>query len=301
MKMLTGFDYVAARSMEEFSSLMRQHGEEARILAGGTDLLVAMKEKELKTRYLIDIKGIPGFTGISYSPSQGLKIGALSTIHSIETSQAVSDNFPTLCEAASQLGSYQVRHRATLGGNLCNASPAADTATPLMALDAKLNVASEKGERTIPIEQFFVGPGKTALNPGEILKSVTVPTKPPQTGSNYIKLGRRRAMDCAIVNTAVLLTLNPQDNSCKNVRIALGSVAPTPIRAVEAEKMLKNQKINSDLITKAALTAQHAAKPISDVRASADYRYKMTKVVVTRALTNAYHIAQEGTIGGQTR
>ena len=298
--MLTGFDYIAARSMEEFSSLIRQHGGEARILAGGTDLLVAMKEKEMKARYLIDIKGIPGFTGISYSASQGLKIGALSTIHSIETSQPISDNFPTLCEAASQLGSYQVRHRATLGGNLCNASPAADTATPLMALDAKLNVANEKGERTIPIEQFFVGPGKTALNPGEILKNVTVPTNPPQTGSNYIKLGRRRAMDCAIVNTAVLLTLN-QDSSCKNVRIALGSVAPTPIRAVEAEKMLKDQKINGDLIAKAALTAQHAAKPISDVRASADYRFKMTKVVVARALTNAYHMAQEGTIGERPR
>jgi carbon-monoxide dehydrogenase medium subunit len=299
--MLTGFDYVAARSVEEYFSLIRQYGGEARVLAGGTDLLVAMKEKELKARYLIDIKEIPGFTGISYSASEGLKIGASLTIHSIETSQAVSDSFPTLCEAASQLGSYQVRHRATLGGNLCNASPAADMATPLMALDAKLNVVSEAGERTIPIEQFFVGPGKTTLGTGEILKGISVSTIPSQTGCNYIKLGRRRAMDCAIVNVAVSLTLESSNGSCRTARIALGSVAPTPLRAVDAENMLKNQKISSDLILKAALTAQHEAKPISDVRASADYRFKMTRVVVARALTNAYHMAQERIMGERTR
>ena len=301
MKMLTGFDYVAPRSLGELFSLMRQYGGEARVLAGGTDLLVAMKEKELKARYLIDIKEIPDFTGISYSTPQGLKMGALSTIHSIETSQVTSENFPTLCEAASQLGSYQVRHRATLGGNLCNASPAADMATPLMALDAKLNVVGENGERTIPIEQFFVGPGKTALGSGELLKCVSVSTTTPQTGCNYIKLGRRRAMDCAIVNVAVSLTMESSNGSCRTARIALGSVAPTPLRAVEAENTLKNQKISEDLIVKAALAAQHAAKPISDVRASADYRFKMTRVVVTRALTNAYHMAQEGMRGGRTR
>jgi carbon-monoxide dehydrogenase medium subunit len=280
--------------MEEFFSLTRQYGGEARVLAGGTDLLVAMKEKELKARYLIDIKEIPGFSGISFSASEGLKIGALSTIHSIETSQVTSDNFPTLCEAASQLGSYQVRHRATLGGNLCNASPAADMATPLMALDARLNVVGEKGERMVPIEEFFVGPGKTALDSGEILKCVSVSTIPPQTGCGYVKLGRRRAMDCAIVNAAVSLTLEPSNGSCRTARVALGSVAPTPVRAIEAENVLKNQKISENLIAKAALAAQHAAKPISDVRASADYRFKMTKVIVTRALTNAYHMAQEG-------
>jgi carbon-monoxide dehydrogenase medium subunit len=259
-----------------------------------------MKEKELKARYLIDIKKIPGFTGISCSASEGLKIGALSTIHSIETSQTANEVFPILCEAASQLGSYQVRHRATLGGNLCNASPAADMAPPLMVLDAKLGVVSEAGERTVPIEQFFIGPGKTALGSGELLRDVSVSIAPSDTECTYVKLGRRKAMDCAIVNVAALLTLKPQDGSCKNVRIALGSVAPTPLRAIEAEKVLKNQKINGDLITKAALAAQHEAKPISDIRATADYRFKMTKVLVARALTNAYHMARERVMGGRT-
>jgi len=267
--------------LQEAISLMEKYGEEAKILSGGTDLFVAMKEQRLSPKYLVDIKNIPDLEYIIYDEKEGLRIGALTTIRQIETSLLIRERFLPLAQAAKVLGSVQVRNRATIGGNLCNAAPSAETAPTLLVLNTNVKVAGSKGERTLPLEQFFLGPGLTVLQ-NEILTEIMVPSLSANIRGVYLKIGRRRAVDLALVGVAVAVAMD--GNKWKDVRIALGAVAPTPIRARRAEKLLEGKRTDAALMQEAGQIASEEASPISDVRASAWYRKELVKVLVQRAL-----------------
>jgi carbon-monoxide dehydrogenase medium subunit len=214
-----------------------------------------------------------------------LTLGALATVRQVETSPLVQQHYPGLAQAARELGSIQVRNRATVAGNICRASPSADTPPPLIAADARVTLFNPAGERSLPLEEFFTGPGQTVLAPNEILLVITAPPPPPHTGHVYLKHGRRRAMELATVGVAVRVTL--AGDVCRTVRIVLGAVAPTALRATEAESLLTGIAPDDERIEQAARAAMAAARPISDVRASADYRREMVGVLTRRAIRQA--------------
>jgi carbon-monoxide dehydrogenase medium subunit len=282
---LPGFNYLAPATLDEALSLLAEHKDRARVIAGGTDLIPKLKRREIAAPgYVIDLKGIPGMDKIKQNGG-GLAIGALVTIRAVESSPQIQQNFSILAQAAQTMASPQVRNRGTIAGNICNAVPSADSAPPLLTLGAKLKIISQKGERTVGIEDFFTGPNRTALKDGEILTEIQIPAMPPNSKGVYLKLTPRRAMDLAIVGVAAVVI--PEDGVCKDIRLALGAVAPTPIRAKKAEAILKGQKFDDELIEKAAQTAAGEAKPIDDHRASAEYRRDMVAVLVKRAIKQA--------------
>jgi len=283
---LRGFEYAEPTSLKEaFSILGRNEG--ARILAGGTDLILGMRERKFEPRIVVNIKKIPDLNRIQIDEHGGLRIGALVTINTVDSSEVVRTAFPMLADAAHNLGSYQIRNRATVGGNLCNASPAADTAPPLIALGAVVKIAGPREERMVKLEDIFIGPGKTALSKDEILVEVDVPSPPRGSYGAYLKHGPRNAMDIATVNAALMFTLSEQ--KCVDARIVLGSVAPIPMRARKAETEIRGKPIDDNTARKAAELASEECSPISDVRASAEYRKAMAKVVVRRLFRDALH------------
>ena len=278
-------EYLTPKTIEEACSLALKYKEQAKIIAGGTDLLIRMKHKEVLPKYIINVRGILGHDYIIHNEKEGLRIGALATIHSIEVSPLLREKFSILAQAASKLGSAQIRKQATIAGNLVNAAPSAETAPPLIVLEAKTKIIGADGERTIPVESFFIGPGQTVLKPDEILVEVQVPNLPPRSGGVYLKHAVRKAMDLAIVGVAVIVTVD--GDVLSDVKIALGAVAPTPIRVKRAEEILKGKKISDDLLQKAGQTASDESSPIDDIRSSADYRRKIIKVLVARAIEQA--------------
>jgi len=281
---MKNFEYKKVHTLEEAFHLLGQHQEKAMILAGGTDLLVKMRNKTLKPEILVDIKGIPGLDEIRYDPVEGLHLGALASIHRLETCPIILEKFPAISEAAGYLGSFQIRSRATLGGNLCHASPAGEMAPCLISLGAKLRIAGSAGERWVLLEDFFTDPGKTVLQRDELLTTVQVPTPPAQTGCQYTKYGIRKAMDLAIVGVAVVLTLDEEKDKCREVKIALGAVGPIPMRAKKGEARLRGQKMDEASIAEASLLASQEAQPITDIRASAEYRRKMVQALTQKTL-----------------
>jgi carbon-monoxide dehydrogenase medium subunit len=278
-------EYFTPKTIEEACSLALKYKEQAKIIAGGTDLLIQMKHKEVLPKYIINIRGILGQDYIIHDRKEGLRIGALATIHSIEISPLVREKFNILAQAASKLGSAQIRKQATIAGNLVNAAPSAETAPPLIVLGAKTKITGADGERTIPIENFFTGPGQTVLKPDEILVEIQVPNLLPRSGGVYIKHAIRKAMDLAMVGVAALVTVD--GDVLSDVKIALGAVAPTPVRAKKAEGILRGKKLSNDLLQKAGQNALDECSPIDDIRSSAEYRRKMIKVLVPRAIKQA--------------
>ena len=283
--MLPEFELVQPDHLEEATRLLFELGAKGCPLAGGTDVLVSMKGKGFEPEVLIDLKKIGELRGIAPEGDRGLSIGATTTLHEVETSKRVRQICPVLAETVGQIGSMQIRNRGTIGGNVGNGSPASDSARALLILDAEMEVASASGTRIVPIESFFVGPGETAIRRGEILRRILVRALKPDTRTASIKYGPRRAMDCAIVSVAVALAFDPS-GACRVARIALGSVAPTPIRARRAEGLLVGQTITQRHLEKAAAAAQTEVQPITDLRASAGYRAHMVEVLVKRALQN---------------
>lgn len=279
------FDYFEPATLDEAVALLQRYNGQANVLAGGTDLLVEIKEHGRAPEYVVNIKKIPGMSHLSYDDQTGLKFGALATTRQIEIHPLVRANYPSLAQAVSELGSIQVRNRATVAGNICRASPSADTPPPLIAAGAAVRLYGPSGERTVLLEDFFTGPGQTVLQPGELVVEFMVPPPPPHTGQVYLKHGRRRAMELATVGVAVAVTLAGE--LCQEIRIVLGAVAPAPIRARQAEVVLRGQKIDEALIEAAAETAMQESKPISDVRASAAYRREMVRVLTARAVRQA--------------
>ena len=285
---LPRFEYIEPRSIPEICSLLYRYGDEAKILAGGTDLLVRMKEKEIRPRYLIDLKAIPGLNFIRYVEGNGITIGALTCLSDLEESPLIQEKARILTRAAPTIGAIQTRNKATLGGNLCNASPAADMAPALLALEARVKLIGLEGERIIPLEDFFLGPGKTCLNPGEILAEIIIPGKMLGKTGVYLKHSTRRALDLAIVSTAVVMETGSDRAYIQDIKIALGAVAPTPLRLKSVEEMLKQELPEEPLLEQAAQKAATEVSPITDLRASAEYRREMVRVLLKRGIKSAW-------------
>lgn len=287
------FDYVAPTSLDDAIALLAQHGANARPLAGGTDLVLMMTDKVIEPQFVVDIKGVPELTRFTWDPGKGLTIGAAVPFHTIETSREVRQHYPGLAEAASEVGSWQIRNLGTPGGNLCTASPSAEIAPILLALDAQVQLAGPRGRRRMPVQQFITGVRRTTLEPNELLVAIEVPPPGPRSGSHYIKLKERQKMDIAFVGVAVAVQLEANNSTIREARIALGAVAPTPIRAPRAEASLRGQRLNDRVLEEAGREAAEAARPISDVRASADYRREMVNVLTKRAIKQAVALAAQ--------
>lgn len=276
------FEYYRPRSLREALELLNAI-ENAKVIAGGTDLVVDLKYRRVTPRALVDVSGLSELKFVKAGDSY-VEIGSATTIQELAENGAVRRYLPLLAEAAELFGSWQIRNLATIGGNLCNASPAADTAPPLLAHDAELELASLSGSRVVPLAKFFAGPKKTVLERGEILRSVRVPVHRRRAGWSFIKVART-SFDLAKVSVAVLLSLD--GNTVADVRIALGSVAPTPVRARTAEKHITGASFEEAVALAPELVAREIA-PIDDVRSTARYRLEVAKTVVRDAMRRAY-------------
>ena len=286
------FELLLPRSLPEALEMKKTHGEKAKVLAGGTDLLVLLKDRKLKAEVVMSLSGIRDLNFIRAEKGRGVTLGALATHSSVAASPVIRRQFPDLAEACFQVSCVQIQNLGTVGGNLCNASPAADAAPPLLLADAILILASTRGERSVSIHDFFLAPRQTVLQPDEILKEIFIPEVSGRRGATYLKLGRRRAMEIAIVGVGVAVHLNGSDQVASKCRIALGSVAPTPLRARKAEGILTGQEITDQLIEEAAEVAAKEASPISDIRGGAEYRLDMIRVLCRRAARAALARAQ---------
>ncbi len=287
---LPKFDYFEPGTIEEACQLLNNYQDSARLFAGGTDLLLSMKKREIEAKHLINIKKIPNLNYISYDDKYAvLAIGPATPLSDIEKSPLVSEKNPLICEAVSKIASPSIRNIATMAGNICNALPSADSVPMLLCLGAKLKIegirgGNEKSERIIDIEKFFTGPRRTVLERGEMLKEIQIPSLHSGSKGVYIKFSQRSSMDLAIVGVAVIV--KAEDGICNDVKIALGAVAPTPIRAINSENVLLKKELNRANIEKAAKAAAEEASPISDHRASYQYRKDMIEKLVQQAINH---------------
>lgn len=286
LRRLPPFDYIAPKTLKEAGSALAKYKNEASLMAGGTDLLPKMKKRDVVPKYLVSLKNVSGLAYIKEDKS-GLRIGAMSTIHDIEVSPLIAKKYTILRDTSYVFASAQIRNIATVVGNLCSSVASADMAPPLLALGASLIVSNSKKGRIIPLEEFFTGPSTNCLGAGEIVAEIQVPALQPHTSGVYIKHTIRNAMDHALVGVAVILTMD-KNNVCKDVKIALGACAPTPVRATAAEEVLKGSKMTEAAIEKAAKTAVKASKPRSDP----EYKKEMVQVLTRRALNQALQLAR---------
>jgi carbon-monoxide dehydrogenase medium subunit len=289
---LNHFEYLVPQTPAETLELVSRLGSKAKILAGGTDLLVLMKAKAITPEYLIDINGVDEFKGILCEQGKGAVIGTTTKLAEIQFSEAIKAKYPALAYAAGEVGSAQVRNMASLGGNSCNASPAAETPPPLVAMGAKVVVSSLSGERELPLEEFIQSVRKIDLTPGEILTKFILPEPAPRSACRYAYQGRRDAMEIDCVSMAVNLELAEDGETVKKVRLVMGSVYPRPLVSQEVPALLTGQKLSDELIERAAAAAQDEAKPIDDIRASAEYRREIVKVLARRLLKETYAVAK---------
>jgi carbon-monoxide dehydrogenase medium subunit len=276
--------YLKPGSLREALELLAENRDgRYAVYAGGTDVIPKLKARFMKTpEALIDLKAIRELDFISYDEKTGLSIGALATISSVVETDIVKKNYPILYQAAHSIASTHIQNRGTIVGNICNAVPSADSAPALLCLGAKVVCVSRSGERTLDIESFFTGPNKTALGSGEIVREIQVPPMTAGTRGVYLKLSPRSRMDLAVVGVAALV--RKADGAFGDVRIGLCAVAPTPMRASRAEERLKGETVNEKVVLAAAKAASAESKPISDHRASAEYRRMMVEVLVSRAI-----------------
>lgn len=291
---LPSFEYVQAHTADEVTALLSEHGGAAKLLMGGTDLIPGLRDSIFHPRVVIDLKQLPGIRDLKYDPRSGLLVGAAVTMNRLAADPDVQAHCPLLAEAAGSVASYQIRNRATLGGNLCNASPCADTAPATLALDAEFVLEGPDGERTVPASEFFLGPGRTALRPGEFMIAIRFPPPPPGVAATYQKLGRSKAGDLALVGVAVLGSPDDSVPSGFLFRVGLGSVAPTPIRAFQAEGILATEPPGAATFALAAEAARSAASPITDVRGTAAYQLAMVRALTLRALRAVWARLKEG-------
>ncbi len=285
------FQYFKPENLTEAIYLAAQFGPRAALLAGGTDLVVQMKRNIRTPTCLINLKGISELNGIQFSQEKGLFVGPLMTHHTLAKHPIILEKYSLLAEAARLVGSHQVRERGTLGGNICNGSPAADTIPPLLCLGAKLKIQKSNKEKMTPVENFFEAPGKTKLEPDEILTGIQLPPLGPHTGGAYVKLGVRKSLEIAVVGVAALITLDSDKKTCLKAKLALASVAPIPLLCRTAEAILLRKKMEDTVIHQAAKSAQEEAAPITDVRGTAEYRREMIYVIAKRALYEAFRRA----------
>jgi carbon-monoxide dehydrogenase medium subunit len=284
---MIGFEYYAPHSLEEALSLLDSRREKAKVLAGGTDLIVQMKNGNARPTVIVDAKKIPELNRLQWDKGQSLYIGAAVPFSKIVSFPPVMEIFGILYQACSIIGSMQLRNRGTVGGNICNAAPSADSAPPLLCLGAKAIVARLGGTRTIPLDSFFQGPGQTVLAPDELLLGMEIPAPPAHSSGCYLRHTPRQDMDIAVVGVASFLVISKQKNRCEEARISLGAVAPTPIRVPQVEAILAGRSLTEEAIEEAAERAAETARPISDMRGSAEYRKEIVKVLTRRTLKKA--------------
>lgn len=281
---LPRFEYLAARTVEEACSLLAQYKGKARALAGGTDILVEMKKRHISPQYLVGIKAVTELDYIGYRDGDWLRIGALATLQSIANSAVVKERFGVLATACKKVGTPQIRNVGTLAGNICMAGPSQDTIPALLALGAELKLVSSRGQRAVAIDEFFVGPFQSVLEEDELLTEIRIPTPPAWSAGCYRWVTKATAICETLVGVAVLITADSTGELCEDIKIGLGSVAPTPVRARRAEEVLRGQKIDDTLVQQAAQTAAEVTMP----RSRAAYRRHMTSVLVRQAIHEAW-------------
>ncbi len=286
------FEYYSPPALKEALALLESYGEGARALAGGTDLIVQMKAGRVRPAALVDIKNLAELKRLEWKDRDTLFIGAAVPLSRVSAWPELKTSFGLLYDACSIIGSFQLRNRGTLGGNVCNAAPSADSIPPLLCLNARAVIASPKGTRIVPLDSFFRGPGKTILASNELLLGIEVPSSPARSAGAYLRHTPRVEMDIAVVGAAAFLVMEAEGNICREARIALGAVAPTAIRVPAAEAVFKGKPVTARTISEAAAIAAETAKPISDVRGSADYRLELVKVLTTRVLNKAWDALQ---------
>ena len=280
--MLPKFDYLAPQTLQETLELLDKHGQDSKLLAGGTDLIVSLRARERLPKNVIDIKGVKDLHELSYDEKRGLSIGAAVTLNRLVHHDPVRKTFPVLAEAVGTIGDFEIRNRATLAGNICNASPAADSAPALLVLEGTVSVASRKSKRTVPIREFFAGVKKTILANDEMITSINVPTPPKGSVGGYLKARRTIGEDLAVVGVGGLVA--PTGEAGKTVRLAYASVAPTPVRAFEAEKTFESSKSLDELLDQAIPIVRKTVSPISDVRGGKEYRVNLVEVLTRRLM-----------------
>jgi carbon-monoxide dehydrogenase medium subunit len=288
--MIRDFEYFSPKTLKEALTLLDKYQDECKIIAGGQSLLIFMRQRLVMPEYLIDIKGLSELDYIKSDAKEGLRIGALTTHRAIEKSPAMKNGFSILAEMEHGLASIQTRNWGTIGGNICHADPTGDPAPVLIALKAALSTASLKGERKMAVEDFCLDYFETALEPDELLAEIQVPAVPPHTGTAYAKFNIIEN-DMTTVGVAVSITLGSGEDMCQDIRIVLGACAPIPMRAKQAEEVLRGKKVTDSLLREAGQIASQEADPISDIAASEEYRRELVKVLVARvgkeALTRA--------------
>jgi len=282
---LPRFQFLEPETFEEVHHLVEKNKGDAVLMAGGTDLLVNLKRKVIKAKVVISLEKIKSLKQVHYSESAGLTLGSMVTVSELVETPIIKQKFPLLAIAANKIGSPQIRNRATIGGNICTARPAGDTIGPLTAYGAEVQLVLGKETRWEPISKFITGPGKTTRKEGEVLAAIRIKPFPANTGVSYIKYGVRKAMEIAMVSVTTAITFN--GDKCEKATIVLGAVAPTFIRSNEAEESLVSQKVTLSAAEKAAELAAGGCRPITDVRASAEYRRDLVRVLTKRGIMEA--------------
>jgi carbon-monoxide dehydrogenase medium subunit len=284
------FDFAAPPTLNEAVALMAANPG-ARPLAGGTDLLVQMRAGRKETNLVVDVKRVPELTEISYDPARGLTLGAAAPCYRIYRNTTVTTHYPSLAEVAALIGGTQIQGRASIGGNLCNAAPSADAVPLLIALGAACRIAGSNGTREVAVEDFCTAPGRTVLQPGELLVSLLIPTPPAGSGARYLRFIPRNEMDIAVAGAAVSVVMD--NGNFRSARVALASVAPTPLFVREAGDVVAGKAVNAEALSQAADLARQAARPITDMRGTAEYRRHLCGVLTRRAMESAIQRARE--------
>ena len=284
---MKSFEYFVPHTLQEGLALLDNKGQKAKILAGGTDLIAQMRAERVQPTTIIDIKKIPELNRLEWSADKTLHIGAAVPISKVVAFPHFTERFNILNQGCSVIGSIRIRNRATIGGNICNAAPSADSIPALLCLKARAVIAHDAGTRVIPLEHFFRGPGETTLAHNELLVEIEIPASPTYSAGFYLRHTPREEMDIAVVGVAVFLVLAHGSQVCQQARIAVGAVAPTPIRVPQAEVLLTGKNISKEDIEKTAEKVAEAASPISDIRSSAGYRKELLKVLTRRTLKGA--------------
>jgi len=282
--MLPEFDLLRPNTLPEALAMLAEHAPDVMPLAGGTNVIVELRDSHKSPKMLMDVGKLRELCGIRRDDGH-IIIGGGTTIAELLTNRLIAEHGLPLQQAAAKLGNPLVRNRATVAGNLVNASPAADTAPPLMALSAEVELTSQAGSRRVPLAEFIVGVNKTSIRPDELLTAIRWPTPPTRSAAGFYKIGLRKADACSVINAAAMIVWD-EDDRCQQARIAIGAAAPKPVRAREAEAALQGQPLTDDVIAEAAQLAAQVTQPIDDIRGTAAYRRRMAKVIVRRLLTS---------------
>ncbi|HEY2838566.1 MAG TPA: xanthine dehydrogenase family protein subunit M [Pirellulales bacterium] len=280
-------EYAAATSVDEAVGLLAARGDKARVMAGGTDIIVQLREGLRDADLIVDVKKIPEMMQFSYDPAKGLHLGASVPCYKIYGDEKIAAAYPALADASRIIGGWQIQSRASIGGNLCNSSPAADSIPALIAQDAKCTIAGPSGRRTVPVAEFCTSPGRNVLARGELLVALDFPPVGKREGARYLRFIPRNEMDIAVVGVGVWLRLNEKDDTIAAARLALAAVAPKPLAAPEVGTWLVGKPATAATFAEAGDRARALAKPISDMRGPAEYRVHLVGVMTTRALTGA--------------